>query len=126
MRVSSGKVRHKSKKRLFKAVKGNYGGRSKLYRTAKETLVRSGAYAYRDRRLKKRDYRALWITRVTAACRERGLRYSTFIYGLKLAGIELNRKSLSELAIHNPSVFDEIVEIVRSLTGAVPAKKARI
>jgi large subunit ribosomal protein L20 len=122
MRVSSGKVRHKSKKRLFKAVKGNYGGRSKLYRTAKETLVRSGAYAYHDRRLKKRDYRALWITRVTAACR--GLRYSTFIYGLKLAGIELNRKSLSELAIHNPSVFDEIVEIARSLTAAVPARKA--
>jgi len=125
MRVSSGKTRHKAKKRLFKAVKGNYGGRSKLYRTAKETLARAGAYAFRDRRAKKRDFRALWITRVTAACRERGIRYSTFIYGLKLAGIDLNRKSLSELAIHNPAVFDEILAIVRELTSNVPVKKAR-
>lgn len=125
MRVTSGKVRHKSKKRLFKAVKGNYGGRSKLYRTAKETQARAGAFAFRDRRLKKRDYRALWITRITAACRERGIRYSTFIYGLKLAEIDLNRKSLSELAIYNPAVFDEIVELARSLTTSVPAKKPR-
>lgn len=125
MRVSSGKTRHKAKKRLFKEAKGNYGGRSKLYRTAKETLLRAGVYAFRDRRVKKREFRALWITRVTAACRERGIRYSTFIYGLKLAGINLNRKSLSELAIHNPAVFDEIVAIVRSLTGHVCEKKAR-
>ena len=124
MRVSSGKTRHKSKKRLFKAAKGNFGGRSKLYRTAKETLLRAGVYAFRDRRVKKREFRALWITRLTAACRERGIRYSTFIHGLKLAGIELNRKSLSELAIHNPAVFDEIVEVVRSVTGHVTQKSS--
>lgn len=116
MRVSSGKTRHKGKKRLFKAVKGNFGGRSKLYRTAKETLLRAGAYAFRDRRVKKREFRSLWITRITAACRERGLNYSTFVHGLKLAGIDLNRKSLSEIAIHSPSVFDEIVALVRSVT----------
>lgn len=122
MRVSSGKTRHKGKKRLFKEAKGNFGGRSKLYRSAKETLVRAGAYAFRDRRVKKRDFRALWITRVTAACRERGIRYSTFIHGLKLAGITLNRKSLSELAIHNPAVFDEIMVIVKQATKHVPQK----
>lgn len=125
MRVSSGKTRHKAKKRLFKEAKGNFGGRSKLYRSAKETMVRAGAYAFRDRRAKKRDFRALWITRVTAACRERGIRYSTFIHGLNLAGITLNRKSLSELAIHNPSVFDEIMAIVKQATKHIPAKKAR-
>jgi large subunit ribosomal protein L20 len=125
MRVSSGKTRHKAKKRLFKAAKGNFGGRSKLYRTAKETLVRAGAYAFRDRRVKKRDFRALWITRVTAACRERGIRYSTFVHGLKLAGINLNRKSLSELAIHNPAVFDEIMALVKEATKHIPQKKSR-
>lgn len=109
----------------MKAARGNYGGRSKLYRSAKETLLRAGVYAFRDRRVKKRDFRALWITRLTAACRERGLRYSTFIHGLRLAGIELNRKSLSELAIHSPAVFDEIVAIVRSVTEHLPQKKAR-
>ncbi|MCA9052532.1 MAG: 50S ribosomal protein L20 [Planctomycetaceae bacterium] len=124
MRVSSGKTRHKAKKRLFKAAKGNFGGRSKLYRTAKETVLRAGVYAFRDRRVKKREFRALWITRLTAACRERGIRYSTFIHGLKLAGIELNRKSLSELAIHNPPVFDEIVAVVRSVTGHVAQKQS--
>lgn len=124
MRVKSGKVRHKAKKRLFKAAKGNVGGRKRLYRTVKETMLRAGAYAFRDRRAKKREFRALWITRVTAACRERGLRYSTFIHGLKLAGIDLNRKMLSEIAIHEPAVFDEIVEVVRSVTGHATTKKA--
>lgn len=116
MRVRSGVARRRSKKRLFKEVRGNRGGRSKLLRTVKETVVKSRAYAYRDRRNKKRDFRSLWIIRITAACRERGIRYSTFIHGLKLAGIELNRKMLSEIAIHNPEVFDELVDSAR---GAV-------
>ncbi len=114
MRVTTGKARHRAKKRIFKEAKGNYGGRKNLTRTVKETIVRSRAFAYRDRRTRKRDFRALWITRITAACRERGLRYSSFIYGLKLSEIELNRKMLSELAIHNPEVFDELVNTAKS------------
>ncbi len=118
MRVTSGVARHRSKKRWFKAAKGNVGGRSKLLRTVKETVVRSRAYAYRDRRARKRDFRALWIVRITAACRERGTRYSTFIHGLTLAGIAVNRKMLSELAIHEPAVFDELVDAAKAATDA--------
>ncbi|TWT57475.1 50S ribosomal protein L20 [Thalassoglobus neptunius] len=113
MRVSYGKARRRKKKRLFKEARGNFGGRSKLWRTVQETVLRSRAYAYRDRRVRKRDFRALWITRITAAVSARGLRYSQFIYGLKLAQIELNRKMLSEIAIHDPEVFDEIVSVVK-------------
>jgi large subunit ribosomal protein L20 len=114
MRVSSGKARHRSKKRLFKEVRGNRGGRSKLLRTAKETLVRSRAFATRDRKNRKRDFRRLWITRLTAACRMHGLSYSQFVYGLKQARIDLNRKSLSELAVNSPAVFVEVVDLVKS------------
>ena len=114
MRVRYGKARHRAKKRLFKEARGNVGGRSKLLRTVKETIVRSRAYAYRDRRVRKRDFRRLWITRITAACRERGTSYSAFILGLKQAKIELNRKMLSEIAIHNPAIFDKIVEMSKA------------
>jgi large subunit ribosomal protein L20 len=112
MRVKSGKARLRSKKRLFKEASGNFGGRSKLLRTVKETVVRSRAYAYRDRRTRKRMFRALWITRLSAACRSRGVRYSTFIQALKQHNVELNRKTLSELAISDPAVFDEIIAAV--------------
>ncbi len=114
MRVKSGKPRNRSKKRWFKAAKGNFGGRSKLLQTVKETVVRARAFAFRDRRLKKREYRALWITRLNAGCQMHGIRYSEFIHGLKAANIELNRKSLSELAINEPAIFAEIVEIAKS------------
>ena len=110
MRTTKGAARRQSKKRLFKRAKGNRGGRGTLLRTVKETLVRSGAYAYRDRRVRKREFRRLWITRITAACRARELRYSQFIHGLNKAGIELDRKQLSELAINDPQAFDAIVE----------------
>ena len=113
MRVRSGVARRRSKKRLFKEARGNRGGRSKLLRTVKETVVKSRAYAYRDRRNRKREFRALWITRINAACRERGVRYSVFVHGLKSAGIELNRKMLSEIAIHNPNVFDDLVDAAK-------------
>ena len=119
MRVRLGKARRRSKNRLFKEARGNVGARSKLLRTVKETIVRSRAFATRDRRVKKREFRALWITRLTGACRERGMSYSQFMHGLTLAKIGLNSKSLSELAIHNPSVFDEIMEAVREAKGAV-------
>ncbi|WP_166827452.1 50S ribosomal protein L20 [Thalassoroseus pseudoceratinae] len=114
MRVTSGKARHRSKKRLFKEAKGNRGGRGKLLRSVKETIIRSRQFAYRDRRVKKRDFRALWITRITAACRMNGLSYSRFIFGLKQAEIELNRKSLSELAYNEPEVFAEVVNAVKA------------
>jgi large subunit ribosomal protein L20 len=116
MRVKSGVARRRSKKRLFKEARGNRGGRSKLLRTVKETLVKARAYAYRDRRTRKREFRSLWIIRITAACRERGLRYSEFIHGLQLAGVDLNRKMLSEIAVHNPDVFNELADLAR---GAV-------
>ncbi|MFO1094655.1 MAG: 50S ribosomal protein L20 [Planctomycetaceae bacterium] len=120
MRVSYGKASRKSKKRWFQAAKGNYSGRHRLLRTVKESVVRARAYATRDRRVKKRDFRRLWIIRLSAACMERGLRYSTFIHGLKLAHIELNRKSLSELAIASPEVFDEIVSVVKQSVANAP------
>ena len=112
MRVKYGKARRRSNKRWFKEAKGNVGGRSKLLRTVKETVIRSRAYAYRDRKVRKRTFRALWITRISAACKSRGLSYSKFIHLLKEAKVELNRKMLSEIAIHHPEVFDEIVKAV--------------
>ena len=112
MRVKSGKARLRSKRRLFKEARGNFGGRSKLLRTVKETVVRSRAYAYRDRKARKRLFRALWITRLNAACRARGLQYSALIHALHQNDIELNRKTLSELAISDPAVFDEVLAAV--------------
>jgi large subunit ribosomal protein L20 len=114
MRTTNAVPRKRRAKRLFQKVKGYVGGRRKLLRTAKETLVRSEAYAFRDRRRRKRDFRRLWIIRINAAVRERGLRYSEFINGLALAKIELDRKSLSELAIHDPAAFDAIVVQVKA------------
>ena len=121
MRVRLGKARHRSKKRLFKEARGNVGGRSKLLRTVKETLVRARAFATRDRRVRKREFRALWITRISAAVRELGMSYSVFMNGLLLANVKLNRKQLSELAISNPEVFNEIVEIAKKARGAASA-----
>lgn len=117
MRVKYGKARRKSKKRIFREAKGRRGGRRNLLRTVKETNVRSRAFAFRDRRVRKRDFRRLWITRLSAACRELGLSYSQFIFGLKKADIELNRKTLSELAIHEPDVFAEVVAVAKEALG---------
>ena len=121
MRVRLGKARHRSKKRIFKEARGNVGGRSKLLRTVKETLVRARAFATRDRRVRKREFRALWITRISAAVRELGMSYSVFMNGLLLANVKLNRKQLSELAISNPEVFNEIVEIAKKARSAASA-----
>ena len=108
MRTIKGHARRKAKRRLFKKVEGYVGGRRKLLRTAKETLLRAGVFAFRDRRVRKREFRYLWIIRINAACRERGLRYSEFINGLNLAKIELDRKSLAEMAVHDPTGFDAV------------------
>ena len=118
MRTRKGAARHRAKKRLLKRAKGYRGGRGKLIRTAKETLLRAGAFAYRDRRVRKRQFRRLWITRINAAVRQRGMRYSEFIHGLKKAGIELDRKTLSEMAIHDPAAFDQVVAQVRAALAA--------
>lgn len=113
MRARKGAARNKAKKRLFHKVEGFVGGRRRLLRTAKETLLRAGMFSFRDRRAKKRTFRRLFITRVTAAAEMRGLRYSRLIHGLRLSNIKLDRKSLSELAIHDPETFDAIVARVR-------------
>jgi large subunit ribosomal protein L20 len=113
MRTIKGAARNKAKKRLLKKVKGFRGGRGSLIRTARETLVRAEAFAYRDRRTRKREFRKLWIIRINAAVRQRGLRYSQFIYGLDKAEIALDRKSLAEMAVHDPDAFDQVVEQVK-------------
>jgi large subunit ribosomal protein L20 len=113
MRVRKGAARNKAKKRLFRAVEGFVGGRRRLLRSAKETLLRAGMFAFRDRRAKKRSFRKLFITRLSAAAEMRGLRYSRLIHGLALAKVGLDRKSLSELAIHDPEVFDAVVALAR-------------
>ncbi len=111
MRARKGHARRRARKRLLKEVKGNFGKRSKLVKMATETLFRARAFAFRDRRTKKRNYRALWITRVTAACRMRGISYSRFMHGLTVAEVALDRKALSELAIFFPNVFDDLVKL---------------
>ena len=117
-RVRKGAARHQAKKRLFKSVKGFRGPRSKNLRLAKEAIVRSLVYATTGRRLKKRDFRRLWITRIQAACTMREIRYSQFIYGLKLAQVSINRKMLSEMAIHDTQGFDKVVQIARHAVDA--------
>ena len=107
-RTTAGKARHRKKKRILKAAKGYRGARTR-WRSAKQAVVRARAGAHGDRRLKKREYRGLWIIRLSAACRQRGLRYSVMINGLKHAGIGLNRKMLSEIAIADPPAFDALV-----------------
>lgn len=113
-RTRTNVAHHKRVKRVLKAAKGYYGPLSKLLRPARDTVRKAGVYSYRDRRARKREFRALWITRITAACRSRGISYSRFISGLKLANIELNRKMLSEVAIADPEAFDKIVDLARS------------
>jgi large subunit ribosomal protein L20 len=114
MRSPKGAARNKAKKRIFHAAKGFVGGRRRLLRSAKETLVRAGMFAFRDRRAKKREFRKLFIIRLTAAAEMRGLRYSRLIHGLRLMNAGLDRKSLSELAIFDPETFDAIIAKVRS------------
>ncbi len=113
-RTSTSVARHRRVKRILKAAKGYYGGRSKLLRTARDTVKRANVYAYRDRRARKREFRALWITRITAACRSRGIAYSRFMCGLKRSIVSLNRKMLSELAIADPAAFDALVAMAKS------------
>jgi large subunit ribosomal protein L20 len=109
MRVKRGFKARKRRKKVLKLAKGYRGGRSKLFRTATDAVDKALMYAYRDRRVRKRDFRRLWIARINAATRMNNLSYSKFIHGLKLAGVELDRKVLAELAISDPSGFAQIV-----------------
>ena len=113
-RARSGKTVMRGRKRLRKLTKGFRLSRHNLYRQAIVTLLRARAFAYRDRRVRKRDFRRLWIIRINAACRMRGMRYSEFIAGLQRALVELDRKSLADVAIHDPESFTKIVELART------------
>jgi large subunit ribosomal protein L20 len=112
-RVTTSVARNKRKKKILKQARGQFGARSKLYRTAKNAVERGWAYSYRDRRRKKRDFRRLWIARINAATREHGLSYSRFISGLRKAGVELNRKVLADLAVREPEAFAELARIAK-------------
>lgn len=104
----------KRKKKVLKLARGNYGGRHRLYRTAKETVNKGLAYAYRDRRARRREFRRLWIIRINAACRQYGLSYSLFMNGLKRAGVGLDRKILADLAVRDSGAFSRLVEIAKT------------
>ena len=113
-RVKGAMMTRKRRNKTLKLAKGYYGGKSKLFRTAKEAVMKSGNYAYIGRKQKKRDFRRIWITRISAACKQNGMNYSTFINGLKKAGIDLNRKMLSEIAIHDPAGFTKLVDTAKA------------
>lgn len=114
MRAKNGSATRQRRNRVLKRAKGFRGARGRLFRNAKESTLRADAFAYVGRRRKKRDFRRLWITRISAAVKQHGLMYSRFIAGLKKADIQLNRKELSELAIHDPKVFEAICEQAKS------------
>ena len=117
VRVTMGAPRRQKKNRYFKQAKGFRGGRSTLWRTVRETLLRAWAFSQRDRRVKKRMFRRLWIVRINAAARVRGMTYSQFVDGLKKAQILLDRKQLSEIAIHDPKSFDALVSEAKTARG---------
>jgi len=117
-RAVDGTRRHDRRKKILKSAKGYWGRRSKLFRTAKDAVAKAGAYAYRDRKARKRDFRRLWIARISAAVRKEGISYSSFMNGLKKAGIDLNRKALSNLAVEDPRAFSAIVETAKKSVEA--------
>ena len=115
MRVKGGSISNKKRKKLFSITKGYWGQHKNVYRRAKEAFLAALSRAYGDRKRKKRDYRKLWITRISAAVRSEGMSYSSFINGLKKAGVAMNRKMLSELAIHDMSAFRQLVSQAKSV-----------
>eukprot|EP01156_Anaeramoeba_ignava_P018218 Anaeramoba_ignava/a91115_32.p1 GENE.a91115_32~~a91115_32.p1 ORF type:complete len:120 (+),score=13.24 a91115_32:347-706(+) len=117
-RAVDGTRRAERRKKILKDAKGFYGRRSTNFRAAKDAVAKAGVYAYRDRKKKKRDFRRLWITRISAACKQNGMNYSQFMYGLSKAGIELNRKALSNMAIEDPKAFTALVEQSKASIGA--------
>lgn len=125
-RVKGGTTARARRKKVLKEASGYFGSKHRLFKTAKEQLLHSGVYAYRDRRQKKRDFRKLWITRINAACRENEISYSKFINGLAKAGLEVNRKMLSEVAIDNPTAFSGMVVIAKEALEGKEYKPAKV
>lgn len=113
-RVKGAMMTRKRRKKTLKLAKGYYGSKSKHFKMAKQQVMKSGNYAFAGRRMKKREFRNLWITRINAACRANGINYSSFMNGLKKSGIELNRKMLSEMAIHDSASFAKLIETAKS------------
>ncbi len=125
-RVKGGTVSKTRRRKVLKEAKGYFGSKHRLYKTAQEQVFHSGAYAYRDRKANKRNFRKLWITRINAACRENGISYSKFMNGLSKAGIEINRKVLSEMAINDSATFANLVKIsTDALNGKAPKAKQK-
>lgn len=123
-RVKGGNVAKNRRRKVLKQAKGYFGSKHRLFKTAQEQVMHSGKYAYRDRKQNKRNFRKLWISRINAGCRDNGISYSKFIDGLNKAGIEINRKMLSEIAINDPALFTEIVNTSKdALNGKVSAPK---
>ena len=120
-RVRKGAAKNRQRKRILRAARGYWGTKSRHKQQAKVALIRAGQFAYRDRRNRRREFRRLWITRISAACRMRGTRYSVLINGLSHAGIKLNRKMLSQIAIEDPVTFDTLVEQALAATTAPTA-----
>ena len=112
-RVKGAMMSRKRRKKILKLAKGYWGSKSKHFRVANQAVMKSLSYAYTGRRLKKRDFRSLWITRISAACKLNGMNYSTFMHGLKQAGVEINRKMLSEMAISDPGAFTRLTELAK-------------
>ncbi|MFT5443085.1 MAG: large subunit ribosomal protein L20 [Myxococcota bacterium] len=117
-RVKRGVAAAKGRKRILKLAKGYYGARSKLVGTAKEAVDKAGVYAYTGRKQRKRQFRQLWIARINAACRAEGMSYSRFIFGLKTAGVEMDRKVMAELAVSEPAAFSELVKKAKEAAAA--------
>jgi large subunit ribosomal protein L20 len=117
-RVRPGHATRRRHKKVLRAASGFWGSRSKLYRVAKQFVTKARVYAFRDRKVRKREFRALWIIRVSAACEARGMSYSRFMNGLKKAGVFLNRKMLSEVAIADPAAFDKLVALAQARVNA--------
>ena len=112
-RVKGAMMTRKRRNKVLKLAKGYWGSKSKHFKMANLAVMKSLTYAYTGRKLKKRDFRSLWITRISAACKMNGMNYSTFMHGLKVTGIEINRKMLSEMAISNPAAFTQLIEIAK-------------
>ena len=116
-RVKGAMMTRKRRNKILKLAKGYWGAKSKHYKMANQAVMKSGVYAYKSRKLKKRDFRQLWIARINAACKMNGMNYSTFMHGLKLANIEINRKMLAEMAVNDKAAFTALTEIAKAKLG---------
>ena len=126
VRVRSAVTAQKRKKRVLKKAKGQFGHRSTRYRQAKRSVIKGLTYAYRDRKVKKREFKRLWIIRINAACQESDVTYSRFMNGLKKANIDIDRKVLSELAVSSPGAFKKLVKLSKEAASGTPGKKAKV